>query len=359
LTKISLPVEENPEFIAGISYSLAQKFGEELGEYIHNIYAADNQPDWFHQLRLWRESQNQPFVFDDFRDPRFILTEQQKEDSPLRQIIPGWNTAWFNNATALKKRLNTWSHHRAKPSIQNLKALAELMATLVSGFQIEDDTKALVSRCKAILAGTYVPNVADKQDVVAEAAPEVREEVDRYEEVPPIGSRWLKPLPTRKLKLIKSTGDLLDSGRSVKDQLGPGADEIMRKWFVYFPAGGEVFVDDKTGAVVAFKKGDAHLIGWFGVEPDYSPDKIRGFFLPKEYQYKDQDVLDTASGQRLLSTPDVVAKDLIGDIAAQVSEGEYLFITDYGDVAIELEDGGFKKITEADAGSWFPGALPL
>ena len=359
MTKISLPVEENPEFIAGISYSLAQKFGEELGEYIHNIYAADNQPDWFHQLRLWRESQNQPFVFDDFRDPRFILTEQQKDDSPLRQIIPGWNQAWFNNASALKKRLNTWSHHRAKPSIQNLKALAELMATLVSGFQIEDDTKALVSRCKSILDGSFVPKVADKQDVVSEAAPEVREEVVRYEEVPPIGSRWLKPLPTRKLKLIKSTGDLLDSGRSVKEQLGPGADEIMRKWFVYFPAGGEVFVDDQSGAVIGFKKGDAYLIGWFGVEPDYSPGKIRGFFLPKEYQYTGLDVVDTATGKRLLDIPDVSAKSLVADIAAQATEGEYIFITDYGDVAIELEDGGFKKITEADAGSWFPGALPI
>jgi hypothetical protein len=359
LTKISLPVEENPEFIAGISYSLAQKFGEELGEYIHNIYAADNQPDWFHQLRLWRESQNQPFVFDDFRDPRFILTEQHKEDSPLREVIPGWNKAWLNNAIELKKKLNTWSHHRAKPSIQNLKSLAEQMGLLVSGFQIEDDTRALVSRCKAILDGTYVPNVADKQDAVPEVAPEIKEEVERYEEVPPIGSRWLKPLPTRMLKLIKSTGDLMESGRSVKSQLGPKAEEILRKWFIYFPAGGEVFVDDKTGAVVAFKKGDAHLIGWFGVEPDYSPNKIRGFFLPKEYQYKDLDVVDTASGQRLLGTPDVVAKDLVADIAAQVSDGEYLFITDYGDVAIELEGGGFKKVAEADAGSWFQGALPL
>lgn len=359
MTNISLPKGENPEFVAGIAYALAQKFGEELGEYIHNIYASDNQPDWFHQLRLWRESHNQPFVFDDFRDPRFILTEQQKEDSPLRQIIPGWNQAWSNNATALKKRLNTWSHHRAKPSIQNLKALAELMATLVSGFEIEDDTRALVSRCKAILDGSFVPKAADKKEPEPESSPEVKQEVDRYEEVPPIGSRWLKSLPTRMLKLIKSTGDLIESGRSVKSQLGPKAEEILRKWFIYFPAGGEVFVDDKTGAVVAFKKGDAHLIGWFGVEPDYSPDKIRGFFLPKEYQYKDLDVVDTASGQRLLGTPDVVAKDLVADIAAQVSDGEYLFITDYGDVAIELDGGGFKKVAEADAGSWFPGALPL
>lgn len=359
MTKRGLPVEENPEFIAGISYSLAQKFGEELGEYIHNIYVADNQPDWFHQLRLWRESQNQPFVFDDFRDPRFILTEQQREDSPLRQIIPGWNQAWFNNAIALKKRLNTWSHHRAKPSIQNLKALAELMATLVSGFQIEDDTKALVSRCKAILDGSFVPKASDKEELPPEVAPEVKTEVDRYEEVPPIGSRWLKTLPTRMLKLIKSTGDLIESGRSVKSQLGPKVEEILRKWFVYFPAGGEVFVDDKSGAVVAFKKGDAHLIGWFGVEPNYSPDKIRGFFLPKEYQYKDQDVLDTATGKQLLDIPEISAKTLLADIAAQASDGEYIFISDYGDVAIELEDGGFKKIAEADAGSWFPGALPL
>ena len=34
-------------------------------------------------------------------------------------------------------------------------------------------------------------------------------------------------------------------------------------------------------------------------------------------------------------------------------------IPDRGDVAIELEDGGFEKVAEADAGSWFQGALPL
>jgi hypothetical protein len=50
---------------------------------------------------------------------------------------------------------------------------------------------------------------------------------------------------------------------------------------------------------------------------------------------------------------------LVADIAAHVSDGENIFITDYGDVAIELEDGGFKKVAEADAGSWFPGTLPL
>lgn len=359
MKKLNLPVADEPEIVAGISYSLSQRFGEELGEYIHNIYVSDNQPDWFHQLRLWRESQHHPFVFDDFRDPRFILTEQLKEDSPLRQIIPGWNHTWLNNGSALRKKLNTWSHHRANPSIQNLKTLAELMVTLVSGFEMESDTRALISRCKAILNGSFVPNPVDAIEQTPEVAPEVIQEVERYEEVPPIGSRWLKPLPTRKLKLIKSTGDLLESGRSVKSQLGPRAEEIMRKWFVYFPTGGEVFVDDLSGAVVGFKKGDAHLIGWFGVEPDYTPGNIRGFFLPREYQYTDDDVVDTATGKRLLDIPDISANVLVADIATQTSDGEYIFITDYGDVAIELEDGGFKKIAEADASSWFPGALPL
>ena len=359
MKKLTLPTEENFDIAAGISYSLAQRFGEELGEYIHNVYVADNQPDWFHQLRLWRESQNHFFVFDDFRDPRFILTEQLRDDSPLRQIIPGWNQAWYNNGFELRKKLNTWSHHRAKPSIQNLKVLAEQMSTLVSGYQMEADTRALISRCKAILDGSYVSKTADKEDSLPEVEPGVREEVDRYEETPPIGSRWLKPLPNRKLKLIKSTRDLIESGRSVKSQLGPSAEEILRKWFVYFPAGGEVFVDDKSGAVVAFKKGDAHLIGWFGVEPGYAPGIIRGFFLHKEYRFKDSDVWDTSSGKRLLEIPDISATVLVADIAAQVNDGEYIFITDYGDVAIELEYGGFKKITEADASSWFPGTLPL
>jgi hypothetical protein len=358
VSKLILPQSEEPQIVAGVVYYLAQKFGEELGQYIHNQYLSIGEPDWFHNLRLWRESQNQKFVFDDFRDPRFILTEQLKEDSPLRQVIPGWNQSWSNSAFALRKKLNTWSHHRASPTIQNLKTFSELLLALVSGLEIEADTRALTSRCQAIISGTYKPADLEPTPASIEVAPEVKEVIERYEEVPPIGSRWLKPHPSRKLKLIKSTGDLMESGRSVKSQLGLNAEEILRKWFVYFPEGGEVFVDDKSGAVVAFKKGDAHLIGWFGVEPNYSPGNIRGFFLSNEYQYEDGDVVDTATKGRLLQTPGLPRTLLVADIAAQVSEGEYLFITDYGDVAIELEDGGFKKITEADADSWFDGHLP-
>ena len=356
--KLILPQAEEPQIVAGLVYSLAQRFGEELGEYIHNRYASIGQPDWFHQLRVRRESQSQKFVFDDFRDPRFILTEQLRDDSPLREVIPGWSKAWSNNGFALRKKLNEWSHHRASPTVQNLKTFSELLLTLVSGFEIEADTRALTSRCKAILDGSYKVSALEPAVAPVDVAPEVKEVIERYEEVPPIGSRWLKPHPSRKLKLIKSTGDLLESGRSVKSQLGLNAEEILRKWFVYFPEGGEVFVDDKSGAVVAFKKGDAHLIGWFGIEPNYSPGNIRGFFLSNEYQYEDGDVVDTATKGRLLQTPGLPRTLLVADIAAQVSEGEYLFITDYGDVAIEIEHGGFKKIAEADADSWFDGHLP-
>ena len=359
MSKLILPQSEEPQIVAGIVYYLAQRFGEELGQYIHNQYVSIGEPDWFHNLRLWRESQNQKFVFDDFRDPRFILTEQLKEDSPLRQVIPCWNQSWSNSAFALRKKLNTWSHHRASPTIQNLKTFSELLLELVSGLEIEADTRALTSRCKAIISGTFLPAVSEPTSALIEIAPEVKVEIDRYEEVPPIGSRWLKPHPSRRLKLIKSTKDLMESGQSVKRQLGLNAEEILRKWFVYFPEGGEVFVDDNSGAVVAFKKGDAHLIGWFGVEPDYSPGKIRGFFLANEYQYEDGDVVDTATRTRLLQASGLSRTVLVADIAAQVKEGEYLFITDYGDVAIEVEAGGFKKIAEADADSWFPGHLPI
>jgi hypothetical protein len=359
VSKLILPQSEEPQLVAGVVYYLAQRFGEELGQYIHNQYVLTGQPDWFHQLRLWRESQSIKFVFDDFRDPRFILSEQLKEDSPLREVIPGWNQAWSNNGFALRKKLNEWSHHRASPTLHNLKSFAELMLTLVSGFEIEADTRALTSRCIAILDGSYKPGEPETAPAVNDVATEVMLEIERYEEIPPIGSRWLKPHPARKLKLIKSTQDLMESGQSVKRQLGLNAEEILRKWCVYFPEGGEVFVDDKSGAVVAYKKGDAHLIGWFGVEPDYAPGKIRGFFLPNEYQYEDGDVVDTETKTRLLQAPGLSRTLLVADIAAQVKEGEYLFITDYGDVAIELQDGGFKKIAEADAESWFPGHLPM
>lgn len=358
MTKFILPQSEEPQIVAGVVYSLAQRFGEELGEYIHNKYVSIGEPDWFHRLRLWRESQNYTFVFDDFRDPRFILTEQLRDDSPLREVIPGWNQAWSNNGFALRKKLNEWSHHRASPTIQNLKSFSELLLTLVAGFEIEADTRALTSRCKFILDGSYIPSDIETAPETVEVSPEVKEVIERYEEVPPIGSRWLKPHPSRKLKLIRSTGDLMESGRSVKGQLGLNAEEILRKWFVYFPEGGEVFVDDKSGAVVAFKKGDAHLIGWFGVEPNYSPGNIRGFFLPNEYQYEDGDVVDTATKSRLLQKAGQSRTLLVADIAAQVAEGEYLFITDYGDIAIEIEDGGFRKIAEANADSWFDGHLP-
>lgn len=358
MVKLILPQSEEPQIIAGLVYSLAQRFGEELGEYIHNKYSSIGQPDWFHKLRVWRESQSQKFVFDDFRDPRFILTEQLKDDSPLREVIPGWSKAWSNNGFALRKKLNEWSHHRASPTVHNLKTFSELLLTLVPGFEIEADTRALINRCKAILDGSYEASAHEPEAAPMDVAPEVKEVIERYEEVPPIGSRWLKPHPSRKLKLIKSTGDLLENGRSVKSQLGINAEEILRKWFVYFPEGGEVFVDNKSAAVVAFKKGDAHLIGWFGVEPNYTPGSIRGFFLANEYQFKEGDIVDLATKGRLLENPESSRAQLVADIAAQVSEGEPLFITDYGDVAIELEDGGFKKIAEADADSWFDGHLP-
>jgi len=353
-----LPEGEYPQMVAGAAYWIGQTFGEELGTYIHNVYKADGQHKWFSELKQYRTANGQSFAFDDYKDPRFILGEQLKKDSTLPEIIPNWDEAWRSTAFTVRSKLQSWGHHRANPSIMNLKVLAETMGQLVAGYEMEDSIKALIGRCNAILNKSYVqPARPLIIDLPIDTEPVV-EIVEQYRAKPPIGSRWTSERPTRKLWLSSATGDVTESGRSVKNQLGVGADSILAKWLIYYPSGGEVFVDDKSGAVIGFKKGDAYLIGWFGTEPDYGEDVIRGFFTDKEYIYTGDDVQEIASELSLMESIGNETIELISDLAKRVKPGQKLLITDYGDIAVEKDEDGFVKVGTATLSNWFRGHLP-
>jgi hypothetical protein len=353
-----LPEGEYPQMVAGAAYWIGQTFGEELGTYIHNVYKADGQHQWFAELKQYRLSNGQPFPFDDYKDPRFILGEQLKPGSAFPEIIPNWTPTWKNTAQIVRKKLQSWGHHRASPSILNLKGLADSVGFLVSGYEMEDSVRALIVRCNAILNNTYVPaTVPTVLDVPIGTLPIV-EVVEQYRDRPPVGSRWTTVLPTRKLKLSHSTEDLTESGRSVKSQLGFDADSILKKWFAYFPQGGEVFVDDDSGAVVAFKKGDAHLIGWFGKEPDYGEDVIRGFFIDKEYVFTGDDVQALPDLISLRASQALDTAGLVSKLSKDLMAGTRILITDYGDIAYEKDEDSFVKVATVNVSNWFEGHLP-
>lgn len=115
---------------------------------------------------------------------------------------------------------------------------------------------------------------------------------------------------------------------------------------------------DADGATLAYIKGIPTMVGWFGPAPDEEKDNVRGFVLPREYEFTGTDIVDLESRSLLSRNAGEPIADHLALLAKQISPGTKLNITDYGDLFVPVEEGEPIRITRLHKGIWFPGQLP-
>ena len=165
--------------------------------------------------------------------------------------------------------------------------------------------------------------------------------------------------PSRELTLDRHTRDIYDSnGLSVKHELGELGDKVIAMWLRYFPRGGEVWVAE-DGATMAYIKGTPTMVGWFGPAPDEDTEAVRGFVLPREYEFTGDDILDVQSGLRLTKSAEEPIQDQIKLLSKSLEPDTKLNITDYGDLFVPVSDGEPRRIARMHKGIWFANHMEL
>jgi hypothetical protein len=360
----ALPFDDNEVTILGIISAVERAAAAEFCEFLNNQFGALGQKEWFEDVRHYRKSIGDPFTYKNPEDMRFIINEAVQDDSQIWHLIPNMNNAWTTAAIGLRTRLNNFHHGQLKPDLQSLLQIATLFDSIASssGLGVADWARALKTRIKKILDGTFEkpvelnPPVAipDVPSDVTDVYNETKKELDKR---PPLGSKWQGEKPQRKLTLDRATEDLYEDGLSVSIELGELKEQTITTWLRYFPRGGEVWVDP-DGASMAYVKGIARMVGWFGPEPDGDEHEVRGFVVPRDYEFTGSDVRHLESGKLLTSSSVDSVREIIEVLSKHLVQNDRVSITDYGDMFNSVTEGVAKKITRAHKDTWFGGHLP-
>ena len=361
----TLPVDDNDVTILGIMASMEISAANEFSDFLNNQFTSMGQPDWFEDIRHLRKSQGAPFNYNSAKDLRFILNEATQHDSQIWHLIPNMNQMWVNAADALRKKLNQLHHQQLKPDLHTLLQVSSLFQQVTEGpgLEIASWARAVTSRAKAILAGTFeAPSASAPELAKPQAVKEIEEEYENVrkeiEKRPPWGAKWTGAKPKRELTVDRHTRDIYDAnGESVKHELGELGEQVTSMWLRYFPRGGEVFVDD-DGATMAYIRGVPTMVGWFGPAPDEDKDNVRGFVLPRDYEFRGQDIIDLEAKSLLSNNADEPISEHLELLAKSVQEGTRLNITDYGDLFVPVDEGEPMRLARMHKGIWFPGQLP-
>lgn len=359
-----LPVDDNYVTILGIISALELSAANELSTFLDHQFKAQGKPDWFNEVKHYRQSQNEPFGYKAPNDLRFILGEATLHDSQIWHLIPNAAQIWFNSANNLRLKLNMFHHQQLAPTLSTLLQVATLFDIVGSppGLEVASWAKALQGRTKAILDGTFKDQATAPQPAVPASANDVvkqyEEEIKKQITRPAWGARWTGDKPNRKLTLDRHTRDIYDSnGVSVKHELGNLANHVITIWLTYFPRGGEVWVAE-DGATMSYIKGLPKMIGWFGAAPDDSSVQVRGFVIEHEYEVMEGDVKHVATQQLLSRVASENGADLISKIREKAEPGATLNITDYGDIFLPVLEGEPVRLAHAHKDVWFPEHLP-
>jgi hypothetical protein len=306
-----------------------------------------------------------PFNYNSANDLRFVLNEATQHDSQIWHLIPNMNLMWVNAADNLRKKLNQLHHQQLRPDLNTLFQITSLFQQVTEGpgLEVASWARAVKSRVQSILARTFeVPKVPTPEPEKPAAVKQIEKEYEtvkkEIEKRPPWGARWTGAKPSRELTLDRHTRDIYDSnGLSVKHELGELGEKVTAMWLRYFPRGGEVWVDE-DGATMAYIKGTSTMVGWFGPAPDEDTEIVRGFVLPREYEFTGDDIRDLQSGLRLSKSAEEPVADHIKLLSKTLEPDTKLNITDYGDLFIPVSEGEPKRITRVHKGIWFAGQLP-
>ena len=360
-----LPVDDNEVTVLGIMASMEIWAANEFSNFLNSRFGAAGQPDWFKEIRHLRRSQGAPFNYNSSTDLRFVLNEATQNDSQIWHLIPNLNQTWLNAADNLRKKLNQLHHQQLKPDLQTLFQVSSLFQQVTEGpgLEVASWARAVRSRVQSILAGTFQPPATPTPEPLEPAAViEIQKEYElakkEIEKRPPWGARWTGAKPSRELTVDRHTRDIYDAnGISVKHELGELGDHVTAMWLRYFPLGGEVWVDG-DGATMAYIKGTPTMVGWFGPAPDEDEDNVRGFVLPRDYEFTGSDVIDLETRSLLSMNACEPIAEHLDLLSNQIQEGQVLNITDYGDLFVPVSEGQPKRITRMHKGIWFPGQLP-
>lgn len=363
--EFALPVDEDDITILGIMASLEIATANEFSQYLDSRFKAEGEPNWFENIQHYRRSINSPFNYLAPNDLRFVLGEATLPDSQIWHLIPNINQMWVNAADGLRKKLNQLHHQQLNPDLNTLYQIASLFDAVTAGpgLAVSSWARALKGRVQDIRSGRF--RRSSDQDLPSTVPPEVAEIEKEYQQVkkevekrPPWGGKWTGPKPTRKLTLDRHTRDIYDSnGVSVKGELGDLGEQVIAIWLRYFPLGGEVWVES-DGATMAYQKGLAKMIGWFGPSPDEDSDVVRGFVLPREYEFVGDDIVELETGGRLSSISSDSVDHVMVLLSRQIESGSPLNITDYGDLFVPVNEGAPRRLSIMHKGIWFPGHLP-
>jgi hypothetical protein len=360
--KLPLPNLGTAFEYAGIQYLLAQEFGKHFFEIVDVAFKSHNVNSWFEQIQQRRAKDKQP-VYDDAKDPRFLLKEAVYWDSELRLVVPlVKQTGWDDGAKKLTKALNSWSHQKLEPTADAfLRLLVEMEAVSIP-LALEDlceSLEQLIERTKQIRNGAWVPEASEvkvPQDA-GKYANEVVEKVEEVKQRPPVGHEWIGEAGKRIVDLSRATRDVYESGASIRAELGENAEEKITSWLRYYPQGGKLRIDT-DGAVLGFKQGVGYLIGWFGEEPGVKPEESRGFYLPHEYEFVPTDIIDVQTGERLSRVAAEPIDWVLNTLARHnIPFNAVLNMTIYGDLVYVRESGQEQKIVTVHKDVWFPGQL--
>jgi hypothetical protein len=347
---------------AGIQYLLAQEFGKHFHSIVDAAFRSHDLTTWFALIQDRRAKDKQP-VYDDAKDPRFLLKEAVYKDSELRLVVPRVKqTGWDDSAKTLNKTLNSWSHQKLEPTADAFLRLLVQMEAVAQPLGLEAlcaSLDELIERTKQIRNGVWVPEGPETKvpEDAGTYASEVVEKVEEVKQRPPVGHEWIGEPGDRIVDLSKATRDVYENGASIRAELGENADEKITSWLRYYPLGGRLRIDT-DGAVLGFKQGVGYLIGWLGEEPGVKPEESRGFYLPHEYEFVPTDILDVQTGERLSKVAVEPIDWVLNTLTRHsVPFNAVLNMTIYGDLVYVLENGEEYKIVTLHKDVWFPGQL--
>jgi hypothetical protein len=346
--------------VAGTVFEVSRKFGQELGNLVNLSFLGQSNADWFKDLRALRKNQGKT-VYDDPLDIRFLLKEAGEVGSPVQGAIPGYSSDWKEEGHALRKKLNSWNHGSLEPDLNTLEEIITLMSTLAhySSLPILGNCASQLQRITDLRNGWRPSAPVPPEPQAPEVAKFVSEAAEKKKRIfarPPVGAVWNGPIGDRSIELNKSLRDALDNGISVAHEI-KGGKEKVREWLRYFPQGGEVRVAS-DGAVMGYVKGVPILIGYFGDEPDVNPDDIRGYYLPHDYQFTGDDVMDVQTKSHLSDFGLDEFQMLIGALDSKIEPGTVFNVTTYGDVVLESDTSEDAiKLARVHKDLWFPGQL--
>ena len=349
--KFQLPTADVPNQVYGTISSIIGSLGYELGARYHEKLKDSLGDNWFDDLQAQREK-----TYRSMFDPAFVLAEPfYHSTSPTRACLPATQDFYRLMERARQIR-NSWAHYNVEPSFasleRDLKTLQQLCQA--ADLKLVEFIKQVRTRIRDIVERGWVPtnskeNTRELQAEVnrlkdlmdglkadqlqAQLSAEAQESIDlatllAEKRRPPIGQEWKGELGTRKLSLIRPTGDLYDvaAKRSVKNELLPDPESKIASWLAIMPIGGEVYVAE-DGAVAAFVHGVMRLIGYLGLEPEVSEHELRGFFTLEDFVVKNG-AIESAEFET-----EPLHVDLLNGFELRAMDGAFVRCTTYGDVA--------------------------